>query len=77
MHFCVLSQFFFQICYLENCGQGHGFESVPLSGEYDFLFDGNSNVCPIYHHLQDIHKSNNFSRFKVKVTKEKNRTCTI
>ena len=23
----------------------------------DFLSDGNSNVCFIFHHLQDIHKS--------------------
>ena len=24
----------------------------------DFLFDGNSNVCPIHHHLRDIHSQN-------------------
>ena len=24
----------------------------------DFIFDGNSNICSIYHHLRDIRKSN-------------------
>ena len=29
---------------------------------HDFLFDGNSNVCSISHHLRDIRKSNKMSK---------------
>ena len=25
---------------------------------HDFLYDGNSNIFPIFHHLQDIHHQN-------------------
>ena len=43
---------------------------------HDFLFDGNSNVCSISHHLQDIRKTNKMQsltlKIKVKVMEEKN-----
>ena len=42
---------------------------------HDFRFNGNANVCFIYHHLRDIRKSNKMSKcltlkMKVKVMEE-------
>ena len=56
---------YFKICDLENLGQGpdvqHAQWRHSMVNIHDFLSmlsDGNSNVFAIFHHLQDINKTN-------------------
>ena len=43
---------------------------------HDFLFDENSNICSIFHHLRDIRKTNKMQtldlEIKVNIKEEKN-----